>query len=168
MALFLKTFGWDQFSVTVVELCSVKNLAVQEDWYLTKYQPMLNFLIKSYSDSRNIFLSNLTRSKISVTLKGRKATEKTKLKMSLSRIGVLNPFFGKGPGKIAIDKAAILKGKSVYVYDVISLTLVNDKPFRSIRETVKFMPISANSLSLKINTNNPFKGFYYYSYPKFK
>ena len=45
------------------------------------------------------------------------------------------------------------------------LDIRNGVPFRSIRETAKYLPISPVTLPKKLNTNEegPFKGYYYYS-----
>lgn len=113
-------------------------------------------------------ISRLTRFKISQTLIGRKDSEITRAKKSVSRKGILNPFYGKGPGIKALDVAAEKAGTKIYVYDITKFSLVNNKPFRSIRRASKFLPISASTLSKKLDTDKPFKGFYYYSKPQNK
>ena len=65
-----------------------------------------------------------------------------------------------------MEAAAELSGTKVYVYSVKNFTLVNNKPFRSIRMVAKLMPISASTLPLKLNTGKPFKGYYYYTEPQ--
>lgn len=164
LGLFLKTFGWSNFSITVVETCPRDVLLKRENWYLTTFQPLLNVLMSNTEDPR-VFgaLSLLTRSKISATLTGRKDSDETRAKKSESRKGALNPFYGKGPGAKAIDAAAELAGTKVYVYDVHSFNLVNGKPFRSIRATAEAMPVGASTLPSKLDTGKPFKGYYYYS-----
>ena len=106
-------------------------------------------------------MSLLTRSKISASLIGRKDSEITRVKKRKSRLGTLNPFFGKGPGSTALDKAAEMSGTKVYVYSADSFTLGNNKPFRSLRSAASVLPISPATLPSKINTGKPFKGFYY-------
>ena len=78
-------------------------------------------------------------------------------------MGSLNPFFGIGPGIKAVEAAAELSGTKVYVYDVNSFTLVNNKPFRSIRKAAEAMPISTVTLASKLDIGKPFKVYYYYS-----
>jgi len=78
----------------------------------------------------------------------------------------LNPFYGIGPGIKALDLAAEKAGIKVYVYDIINFSLVNDKPFRSIRLAAKSMPISEGTLPSKLNTGKPFKGYYYFTEPQ--
>jgi group I intron endonuclease len=104
--------------------------------------------------------------KISETLKGRKDSKITRAKKSESRKGVLNPFYGKGPGIKALDLAAEKAGTKIYVYDSTNLKLLNDKPFRSIRMASKILPVSPDTLLKKLDTDKPFKGYYYYSNPK--
>jgi hypothetical protein len=100
-------------------------------------------------------ISQLTRSKISETLMGRKDSEITpqgRAKKSKSRKGALNPFYGKGPGIKALDIAAEKAGTKIYVYDITNFSLVNNEPFRSIRRASKVLPISVNTLSKKLVT----------------
>lgn len=84
----------------------------------------------------------------------------------LAGVGSLNPFFGIGPGIKAVEAAAELSGTKVYVYDINSFTLVNNKPFRSIRKAAEAMPISTVTLASKLDTGKPFKGYYYYRTPQ--
>jgi hypothetical protein len=89
-------------------------------------------------------LSLLTSSKFSARLKGRKESNFTRAKKSKAKKGILNPFYGIGPGIKALDLAAA--GTKIYVYDAINFMTVNSKPFRSIRMTVKSMPFSEGTL----------------------
>ena len=111
-------------------------------------------------------LSQLTRSKISSTLTGRKDSEETRKKKSMSRLGELNPFYGKGPGIKALDIAAEKAGTKVYVYSVDTFTLVNGKPFRSLRMTANSMPVGHSTLPSKLDTGKAFKGYFYYTTPQ--
>jgi group I intron endonuclease len=133
LGFFLKTFGWTNFAITVIEISPKDKLGIRENWYLTKYQPILNVLKSSGEEPRQPgIISRLTRSKISETLKGRKDSEVTRAKKSVSRKGILNPFYRKGPGIKALDIAAEKAGTKIYVYDITNFSLVNNKPFRSI------------------------------------
>ena len=85
LGFFLKTFGWTNFAITIIEVCSKDNLNVRENWYLSKYQPILNVLKSSGDEPRQPgTISRLTRSKISETLTGRKDSEITRAKKSVS------------------------------------------------------------------------------------
>lgn len=111
-------------------------------------------------------ISNMTRSKISISLLGKTDSLETRLKKSSSKVGPKNPFYGRGPGIKALDLATESTGIKVYVYDVATFSLVNNQPFKSIRAATKDMPISPNSLACKIDDNKPFKGYYYFSSPQ--
>lgn len=167
LGMFLSVFGWENFSITVVETCSKDVLHARENWYLNKYKPLLNVLTSTTENPRSTnILSALTRAKISASLTGRVESELTRAKKSLAQKGANNPFYGKGPGIKALDAAAELAGSKVYVYDATNFKAVEGSPFRSIRMTAKHMPISPSSLPIKLDTGKPFKGYYYYSTPQ--
>lgn len=166
LGIFLKRFGWKTFSVTIVEVCSPSKIQERENWYLKKYRPLLNILEEAYSDSRSLEKSPLTKLKISTTLLGRSHNDDTRLRMSNSRLGAKNQYWQKGLPKATLDAAAAVLGKPIYVYTEESFTLVNDKPFRSIREAVKHLPISQSTLPRKLDSSKPFKGYYYFSKPQ--
>jgi group I intron endonuclease len=169
LGLFLKVFGWSNFSFTVVEVCPRDKLIDRENWYLSVFNPLLNVLMSSSMDPRQInTLSLLTRSKISATLTGRKDSDETRVKKSESQKGAKNPFYGKGPGAKALDIAAEKAGTKVFVYDAKDFILVNGQPFRSLRMVAKTMPISNSTLPSKLDTGKPFKGYYYYTSPQTK
>jgi hypothetical protein len=60
-----------------------------------------------------------------------------------------------------------VKGKLIYVYSLKNKFLVNSSSLVSIREAVKYLPISAITLVKKLDTSKSFKG-YYYSFPSEK
>lgn len=161
LGLFLSVFGWSNFSITVVEVCPREDLLSRENWYLSYFQPTLNVLTSASVRISQTGLSMLTRSKISASLLGRKDSEDTRMKKSKSRMGNLNPFFGRGLDITALNKAAEISGTKVYVYSIDNMTLVNT--FRSLRSVCKVMPISDATLPSKLNTGTPFKGYYYYT-----
>ncbi len=82
-------------------------------------------------------------------------------------MGSLNPFFGVGPGIKALDLAAELADIKIYVYDVATFSLVQKKPFRSMRAASTTMSISRSTLTKKMDTNKPIKGYYYFYTPQF-
>ena len=166
LGLFLREFDWSKFSITVVEVCPREYLHSRENWYLSRYKPLLNVLMTAGERADLPGLSLLTRSKISLSLTGKKDSEDTRTKKSISRLGELNPFFKKGPGEKALKIAAEKAGTKVYVYDFETFTLVNGKPFRSLRKAADAMPISHSTLPIKLNTGKPFKGYYYYTLPQ--
>ncbi|WP_460624620.1 hypothetical protein [Isoptericola nanjingensis] len=162
LALFLKTFGWHNFSITVVETCSREQIVARENWYLYTFKPLLNVIMTA--NPRDILgLSVLTRSKISLALTGRKDSDSTRARKSVGKIGPKNHNYGTGPSKATLDAAAEMNGKTVYVYTENSFTLVTGAPFRSIRLAAKTMGIGATTLTTKLDTNKAYKGYYYYT-----
>jgi group I intron endonuclease len=169
LGLFLRTFGWEFFTITIVEVCpQLSDLSKREDYYLSTFHPMLNFLtrnVESNTVSDNV-VTALTRAKISATLTGRKPREETKAKMSKGRTGSLNHNYGVALHANTLDAAAEANGRKVYAYDQATFTLVNGEPFRSLRAAAKNMPISNSSLELKVDKGIPFKGYYYFTSPQ--
>lgn len=164
LGLFLNIFGWEMFSVTIVELVPVNKLREREDWYLKTFMPLLNILMTSGADPRMTrIISVLTRYKISQSLLGRKHTDTTRALMSLNRSGIKNPRYGKSLPNFVLDAAAETKGIKIFAYDELSFSLVNGLPFRSLRATVKFLPVSSYKLPLVLDTGKAYKGFYYFS-----
>lgn len=108
-------------------------------------------------------VSALTRSKISLSLLGRKDSDITRARKSAANRGSNHRFYGRSLPLSMLDKAAELKGTKVYAYDATNFVLVNGKPFRSIRQAADTMPISPNKLAATIDSNVPFKGYYYYT-----
>ena len=168
LGLFLRTFGWEYFTITIVEVCPLSEQAKREDYYLSTFHPMLNFLTSNVETTTvsDKEISMLTRAKISATLTGRKASEETKAKMSKGRTGSLNHNYGVPLHANTLNAAAELRGTKVYAYDQATFTLVNGQPFRSLRAAAKDMPISNSSLELKIDKGIPFKGYYYFTSPQ--
>ena len=76
-----------------------------------------------------------------------------------------HPYYGKSLPRHILDAAASLSGTPIYVYDEERFSLVNGVPFRSIRDTANYLPISPVTLPKNLNTNEegPFKGDYYHS-----
>lgn len=166
LGLFLRVFGWNNFSITVVEVCPRVDLFNRENWYLSRFQPLLNVMTKAGMQPVLTGLSSLTRAKISAALIGRTDSEARRAKKSRAQKGALNAFYGKGPGIRALDKAAEMAGTRVYAYSVDNFTLVNGKPFRSIRSTASALPVSHGTLPSKLDTAKPFKGYYYFTTPQ--
>ena len=166
LALFIKTFCWDSFALTVVEEVPVYSLEERENWYLQTFMPLFNMQIRSNTDPRESGLSPITKLKISKSLLGKKHTEATRLKMSQNRSGDKNYWHGKILPSVILDAAAELKGTKVYAYDSDTFSLVNGKPFRSLRSTVKILPITMYKLPLVLDTGLEHKGYYYFTTPQ--
>lgn len=173
LGLFLKIFGWSAFTITVIEVCSLKELENRENWYLDTFNPLLNVAVKAYQDNRTgKNHSNLTRSKISMTLKSHNSknpeSRETRAKKSNRKSGIKNRYYNKSLPQVALDRAAELKGIKTYVYQESDLSPVNGSPFRSYKKAVAVLPISESTIPKKIDTGIAFKGYYYYSFPKYQ
>lgn len=166
LGYFIRTFGWDYFSITVIEEVSLECLIERENFYLDKLMPLLNIQTRSNTYPSLSNLSPITRLKISKALSGKTIPNATRLKMSLSRTGENNYWFGKSLPAVILDAAAAVNGKKVYAYDAETFSLVNCIPFRSLRSTVKSLPVSFNKLSIIIDTGKAHKGYYYFSTPQ--
>jgi group I intron endonuclease len=89
----------------------------------------------------------------------------TKKKMSASKSGSKNFYFGKKLHSSTLLAAQKARGKTIYVYNENDLSLVNNNPFISIRETAKNLLISPSTLVKKLDSGIAFRGYYYYSKP---
>jgi hypothetical protein len=83
--------------------------------------------------------------------------------MSKSRSGANNFYFGKKLHPNTISAARLVKGQSVYIYSEKDKQFIAS--YISMRETAKNLSINPGTLKKKLNSNIPFKGYYYYSYP---
>jgi NUMOD1 domain len=112
---------------------------------------------RSFKQSKkpNITKSLLNKGPVSTETKNKQSKKENK-----------NCWQGKSLNEIILNRAVKLKGIKVYVYNSNTFELFNNKPFRSIQKTVKQLPISSNTLSKKLDSGIPFKGYYYYSNPQ--
>lgn len=86
--------------------------------------------------------------------------------MSKNRSGDKNYWYGKILPSVILDAAAEIKGTKVYAYDSDTFSLVNGKPFRSLRSTVKMLPVTMYKLPLVLDTGLEYKGYYYFTTPQ--
>lgn len=170
LGLLIYLYGWEKFTVSIVETCSIQSIKERENWYLKTFKPILNILTESYSNSfslnqRNHIVSNITKYKISNALKGKTWSQESKEKRKKSISGSNHYNYGKSLPLSTLNAAALLLGKPIYVYNEKDFKLLNNKPFRSIREAVKHLPVSQATLPKKLDIGKPFKGYYYYTKP---
>jgi len=85
--------------------------------------------------------------------------------MSASKSGSINFYCGKKLHSSTLLAAQKTRGKLIYVYNEKDLSLVNNNPFISIRETAKNLHINPGTLVKKLDSEIPFKGYYYYYKP---
>jgi len=164
LALFINSFGWRYFSITVVEVCPRNELKDREDYYLATFNPLLNVETQAYTDPRSNTVSNLTRSKISLALFGRKDSDEVRARKSEGSKGSKNHNYGVGPNVVTLDAAAEANGIKVYVYEESSF--IRGSPFRSIRQAATNMKMGSTTLTGKLNTGKAYKGHYYYTSPR--
>lgn len=162
LALFIKSFGWSCFSITIVEVCSPEESRVRESWYLTTFKPLLNTVFNVFGALPMSVMSELTKLKISLALTGRTDSVETRLKKSLGHSGALNQYYGRGLALSTLDAAANANGKKVYVYNADTKTLVAQ--YRSMRQTATKIGITFNPLARVIDTGMAYKGHLYYTY----
>lgn len=86
--------------------------------------------------------------------------------MSTNWAGNKNYWYGKILPSVILDAAAEIKGTKVYAYDSDTFSLVNDKPFRSLRSTVKMLPVTKYKLPLVLDIGLEYKGYYYFTTPQ--
>lgn len=165
LGFFLKTAKWENFSVSIIELCDPKDLANRENYYLQKYRPLLNILYSSEEMLRVKSHSEETKKQISNTLAGKTHSVETKLKMSLSHKGNNNVFYNKSLPKATLDAAALVNSDPVWVYYEDSKELFNKTPISSKRQTAKAIGISYKSVIKYLDSGKPFKGYLLYSKP---
>ena len=75
-------------------------------------------MTSSYVDARNTYkMSLLTRKKkLVISLKGKRHSLKTRIKMSESKLGKKNYYFGKKLHSSTLFAAQKIRGKLIYVY----------------------------------------------------
>ena len=138
-------YGYSNFSLEILEYCSVEVLLEREQYYFDIYKPDYNIELVAGS-SIGIVRSKETKNKISQSLKGKYVGEKnhwfgkthsdeTKNLMSQNRIGNKNPFYGKfhsSNTKLLMKKLklgqilttetkkaiSMALGSSIYLYEV--------------------------------------------------
>jgi len=141
-------YGYDNFSLEILEFCEVSNLLKREQFYLNLLEPVYN-IAKVAGSNLGFKHSKESRAKISKALKGSPLlrslklgtthTKETKKLMSISRSGERNPHvlfrggkshtevskdlirksrIGKTHSKETILALSMLKGTTVYLYEI--------------------------------------------------
>lgn len=64
LGYFIKVFGWEHFSITVLEKVPVDFLEQRENWYLKTLMPLLNIQTQANVDSRDSSRSPFTKQKL--------------------------------------------------------------------------------------------------------
>lgn len=107
LGIFLATFGLENFSFTVVELCKKEECAIRENWYLSTFKPLLNMLMGAYifQPLKTVYThSAITRARISASLLGRIESEETRTRKSIARSGLFFFLFLRTKKKIKVKR----------------------------------------------------------------
>ena len=187
----LLKYGYENFSVAILEYCDKSDLTVREQYYLDKFNPQYNIL-KIAGSSLGFKQSEVTKEKISKAFKGiyigdksalfgRTHTEETKKKMSLSRTGENNPLYGKTHSvdskelmrqkalgrkhsSETIDKMSKTHGNTVNIYEKCSsegFKLIGS--FVSARRAAKFLDMSGSTVIRYMQSGGVYKDRYKFS-----
>lgn len=139
------------FSLIILEITDTADVLTREQFFLNKFTPEYNIL-KEAGNSKGYKHSEKSKAQIKKERLGKKHTIDVRLKMSSTRRGVNNNFFGKKHSEDTIltlkEYAKIRKtvskgGLSVEVFD----TFTNTKQvYNSIREAAKSLATNMSTL----------------------
>jgi group I intron endonuclease len=183
-------YGYDNFSLEILEFCDVSNLLKREQFYLDLLEPVYN-IAKLAGSNLGFKHSTESRDKISKALKGSLLlrslklgtthSEETKKLMSISRSGERNPHYGKPHTEVSKDlirksrigkthsketrlALSLLKGTTLYLYEINTENkYVLRDIFNSYRNLAKYLGISQSTVSRYVKSGDIFKGKYKFS-----
>ena len=178
-------YGYNNFSLEILEYCDIADLTEREQYYLDTLKPRYNTL-KIAGSSSGHKLSEETKAKISKALKGvyvkeksalygSRASEETKALMSLKKYKSNNPLFGKIHSEESKElmrqkalgrkhseetllKISVSRGYPVQIYEKCNsegFQLIGS--FVSTRKAANFLGISASTVRQYINSGEIFK-----------
>jgi len=181
-------YGYNNFSLEILEYCDIADLTEREQYYLDTLKPRYNTL-KIAGSSSGHKLSEETKAKISKALKGvyvkeksalygSRASEETKALMSLKKYKSNNPLFGKTHSEESKElmrqkalgrkhseetllKISVSRGYPVQIYEKCNsegFQLIGS--FVSTRKAANFLGISASTVRQYINSGEIFKDRY--------
>jgi len=181
-------YGYNNFSLEILEYCDIADLTEREQYYLDTLKPRYNTL-KIAGSSSGHKLSEETKAKISKALKGvyvkeksalygSRASEETKALMSLKKYKSNNPLFGKTHSEESKElmrqkalgrkhseetllKISVSRGYPVQIYEKCNsegFQLIGS--FVSTRKAANFLGISASTVRQYINSGEIFKNRY--------
>jgi group I intron endonuclease len=183
----LVKYGYSNFSLTILEYCSISDLTMREQYYFQKLEPQYNIL-KIAGSSLGFIHSAETKAKISVSLKGiyigensalfgRSHLKKTKELMSLKKAGPNNPLYGKSHNantkELMRQKALARKhsletklkistrhGNPLNIFEKSSAGFDLIGSFVSARRAAKFLNMSASTIIRYMNSGEIYKNRY--------
>lgn len=134
--VFANIVGWDNFTISIVELCETKDLGIRENYYLQKYLPLLN---STYS-------SNFSETAIFESLTSRFKTFK------LTNTHILGN--------------SIYSGVSLWVYKLLNTQIdPTFVKYSSFNKACENTGIARQTLTLYLDTNVPTSGLLFFSKP---
>lgn len=154
----LLKYGYNNFSLIIIEYVSISYLRSRETHWINYLKPYYNVLQQAYSSS-GFTHTEKTKELLRIKAKGRKHTEYTKNLISKSLMGLRNPFFNSKHTKLSKELISNKKSKSlIFIYDNMLNLLVVFTSLTDFKKTVK-----ANMLILKktMISNRLFRGGWY-------
>jgi group I intron endonuclease len=154
--------GRSNFDLSVLEVCPNKNadvLTKREQYWMDTLEPQLN-TSKFAESSVGVVHTDRAKAIMSAKATGRIVSPETRLKMSESRIGPLNPNFGRkfdekfkearriNLAKLVAEKGAINPGLPVILANIRTDLLLE---FNSIRAASRFLGITLKRLLVQNN-----------------
>lgn len=143
----LLKYGYNNFSLWILEITDIKHLIERETYYISKIIPYYNVLKQGYtslgykhSEKTRLILSNLAKNKV--------MDDKTKNLISLALTGEKNPFYNKSHHIESINKMIETKGTNpIYIYDnkykllaiIPTLTTLSKKLYANYSTLNKFI-----------------------------
>lgn len=189
----LLKYGYSNFSLDILEYCSIENVIRREQYYIDLLKPEYNIL-KVAGSTLGFKHSEETKAKMSISntgknnpLFGRKHSNETKLKIKISTSGSRHHLFGKhhtdetklkiktGISRKLSNKTYIMPKMTLEAKLKLSLSsvgikvMVYDKSnnivneFSSIRKVAKHFDVSSSTIDRVLNKNTPYKGFLFKS-----
>ena len=169
----LLKYGYSAFRLEILEECDSNQTIDREQYYLDFLKPEYNILSVA-SSSLGKLHSEETKSKISITLKGRSLSEETKEKMSITRtgkrfseetknklselrIGKPSPFAGKTHSEETRKKMSEGIGSKVEVFNKDTL---ETKIYPSNIKAAEALACSESTIRYYLKQSKPFKGKY--------
>lgn len=185
-------YGYSNFSLTILEYCSESELDIREQHYFDTLNPQYNIQKIAGGSSKGLILSEETKAKISKSLKGvyagdksywygRSMSDETKKLMSLNRTGELNPLYGKlhseeskelmrqkALGRVFSEETKLLmstkRGNPVNIYEKCSSEGFKlIGSFVSARKAGNFLEISGSTVQRYMKSGAIFKDRYKFS-----
>lgn len=163
----LLKYGYENFSLEILEYCSKKDLILREQYYLDLKKPEYNILEKAGSTLgfkhnkdtiikfKKIIISSSTRKNLSKSATGRILSSEDRLKISISRKNYL--ISPETRRKISYTVTSLI-GISVSIKNINNNITTN---FKSLAEASKFIGVTRTSVKKALLSGKLIKNCYY-------